>query len=86
MSKADVQAFPLLASLDHLVGAQQQFLGNRDAECFSRTVIYDEFKLRRPLDREITRLCSLENLVNEQRFPLLRESFAVADWKREAEG
>src|SRR6266540_6356610 len=52
-------------SFDHLVGAQKQRCRHIDAERLGGLEIYDRRDLGRPLHRQIARLGTLENLVDE---------------------
>lgn len=51
-------------SPDHLVRAQQDRLGDGNADCFRGFQIDDEFEFGRLLDRQIARLGALQNLVD----------------------
>src|SRR5438094_8048698 len=53
-----------VTSLDHLIGAQQQGLRDRQAEGFRRLQVYDELELGRLLDGKFRRLCAFENPVD----------------------
>lgn len=55
----------LAALLDDFVGTLQQRLRHRQAERLRGFQIDNEFELRRLLDRDIHRLCALEDFVNE---------------------
>src|SRR5262249_18541206 len=54
----------LASSLDHLVGARQERLRDRQAERLSGGEIDDKIKLGRLLDRDVTRLRAAQNLVD----------------------
>src|SRR5262249_57405742 len=51
--------------LDHLVGEREQLLGNCQAQRLGSRQIDDELKLGRLLDRNIGRVCSAQDLVDE---------------------
>src|SRR6266436_5352113 len=59
--------FPEVAriSIDHLVGTQQERRRNGQAECACCIQVHDEFELEGLLDRQLSRLCATQNLVNE---------------------
>ena len=50
---------------NHLVRPRQDVRRNRQSDLFGRLQIDDEFKLHRPLYRQIGRLCPFENLVHK---------------------
>jgi hypothetical protein len=50
---------------DHLVGARQERLRDRQAERLCGGQIEDEIELGRLLDRNVARLCSMQNLVDK---------------------
>src|SRR5262245_13008052 len=50
--------------LDHLVDAQQERLGDGQAECLGGREVDDEIELGGLLDREVARLCPAQNLVD----------------------
>src|SRR4051812_8433297 len=52
-------------SFDHLVGAQEERLRDRQSECLGGSKIEDELELGRLLDREVGRLCPAQNLVDK---------------------
>src|SRR5262249_45093150 len=51
--------------LDHLRGAQQKRFRNRQADGLGGAKIDDEIELGWLLDRDVSRHCSLQNLVNK---------------------
>src|SRR5215813_6212752 len=53
--------------LDRVVGLEQQCLRNGDPEDFSRLEVDDQLELRWPLDGEIARLRTFQDLVHECR-------------------
>jgi hypothetical protein len=54
---------------DHLVGAQQQRCRHFDAECLGGLEVHHQFELGRLFDRQVGRLRTLENLVDESGGP-----------------
>jgi hypothetical protein len=54
----------MLALFNHLIRPRQHIRRNRQPDLLRRFQIDDELKLRRLLDREIGRLCVVQNLVN----------------------
>jgi len=52
-------------SFDHLVGAQQERWLNRHSECARRPQVYCQLEFGWLLDRQISRLCAAQNLVDE---------------------
>src|SRR5215472_14458397 len=55
---------PLAVSLDHLVGAAEDRLWDRQAERLGGLEVDDQLEFRRLLDREVRRFGALEDLVN----------------------
>src|SRR5262250_2093755 len=55
---------PAARSLDHLVGAAKERLGNREAERLASLEVDDEIELRWPFYRQIPRLRAFENLID----------------------
>src|SRR2546425_4178307 len=53
------------ASLDHLVGTQQERLGDLEVERLGGGQVDDEIELARLLDRDVARLCPAQNLVDK---------------------
>src|SRR5262245_53571977 len=53
------------ASFDHLVGAQQKRLKDREVERLGSSEINNEIEFARLLDRNITRFCPAQNLVDK---------------------
>src|SRR5215467_14297256 len=51
-------------SFDHLVGAAEQRGWNREAERFRGGQVHDQIEFGRLLNRDVTRLCPVQNLVN----------------------
>src|SRR5256885_15940039 len=64
LSPAGSHQLCLAHSLDHLVGAQQERLRDRQAERLRGGQADDEIEFRRLLDREVTGLRSAQNLVD----------------------
>lgn len=50
------------SSLDSLIRPEQYRLRDCEVECFRRLQINDELKFRRLLYRQVSRLCTFENL------------------------
>src|SRR5215467_8478407 len=59
-TKSEIQNSP-----DHLIHPRQHSRRNRQADLLGGFEIDDEFKLSRPLDRKIRRLCTFKDFVNE---------------------
>src|SRR5262249_31247165 len=53
--------------VDHLIGARDECRGHRDAERLGGLEVNDQLELRGLLDRQITRLCTLQNFVSVAR-------------------
>ena len=58
---SDIGLPPQAASLDHLVGAQQERIGDCKPDCFCGFEVDDQFELGRLLHRQIGGSCALEN-------------------------
>src|SRR6516162_6686559 len=61
---SDAARGPSTPSFNHLVGAQQERLRDRQAERLGGGQVDDEIELGGLLDRDVTRLRSAQNLVN----------------------
>src|SRR6476646_3786773 len=75
----DAARGPSTPSFDHLVGAQEERIGDRQAKSLGGRKIDDKFESGRLLDRNIAGLRTAQNLVNQLgRAPeLMREVWAV---------
>src|SRR5438093_12328681 len=62
--RLDRTSLRLAHSLDHLVGAQEERLGDRQAKRLGGVQIDDEIELGRLLDRDVAWLGPSQNLVN----------------------
>src|SRR5262245_60102211 len=61
--KADIDTSRLF---DHFIGAEQDGLGQFEAECLGGLAIEDELKLRHALDRKIGGIGAFKNFVHEK--------------------
>ena len=73
------------ASFDDLIGSQREARGNVYTERFCGLEIDDQLKVGRLLDRQIRRLCALENLPDIDADPTIKRGQTLqrclAEWE-----